>query len=332
MQEFKLYVIELENQKLFLHLSPPIQENYLFQECQLMFDFVKKNPPLQILIIFDIKEELEINFFVKFFMQQYGIQNVRGGNYTDETLSNNTLEFLNIEINTKFSDYTKYFEVFDKILNKYKTIQKNNIEEKDYNILLNKLITYNNKKKIYYLLFKNINNKNNIKNIITNIDWLRVEVEYVFNKHKVGLLNYKLLNINKYNNTIYKEIIKNIKNITNIYFLLNNNNLQIFNKLNPYLRTKFSSIKKYEKDKLVFIKNPEFLLDIFFYHHRLFHSWDNNQCNKYSNKINDLFNELTDISYTVLNIFDELNYDITHFSNLYTEENISIKYQQELNH
>ena len=130
-----------------------------------------------------------------------------------------------------------------------------------------------------------------------------------------------------------------IKNITNIYFLLDHRTfemghfpLQIFNELNPYLRTKFSSIKKYEKDEMVFIKNPEFLLDIFFYHHRLLYSWDNNQCDKYSNKINKLLNDLIDISYTVLNIFDELNYDITHFSNLYNEENNSIKYQQELTH
>jgi hypothetical protein len=154
MSNLKIYFIELENQKYFLHLSLPIYEEFLFKEIQFTFDFVKKNPPIQTLLILDIKDELEINYFVKFFMRHYGINNVRGGNYTDEILPDNIVDFLKKEINAKFSDYQIYFNNFKNILTKY---DSNQVDIEQYNILTNQILVYINKKKLYSFLFKNRN-------------------------------------------------------------------------------------------------------------------------------------------------------------------------------
>jgi hypothetical protein len=312
MSNLKIYFIELENQKYFLHLSLPIYEEFLFKEIQFTFDFVKNNPPIQTLLILDIKDELEINYFVKFFMRHYGINNVRGGNYTDEILSDNIVGFLKKEINAKFSDYQIYFDNFKNILTNY---DSNQFDNEQYNILTNQILVYINKKKLYSFLFKN-RNINNLKKIFDDFEWIQQEVEYVINKHKLGLLNYNLLNKN-YSSLQYKQILKNFKNIINIYFLLNEEQLNIY--LNPYLRTKISSIKKYDNFELISLKNPEFLLDNFFYHNRIIHNWNNEICDKQINKINDFINNLKNISYTVLNLIDELEFDIFH---IYTSESI----------
>jgi hypothetical protein len=312
---FKLYLIDLNDEKKFLYYSSSsfIDEINLFKECQLKFDFVKKYPPIQILNVFDITNELEINFFIKYYMIEYGINNVRGGNYTDEILSDNTIEFLNLEIFTKFSDYEKKNDLLN--------IHPNE-ENKEENI--NRIMVYNNKKKLYNLLFNpmtNCNlqidkdedeNINNIRNILNDFYWINQEIEYLFDKFKIGLINNRFLitNINNFNNIQYKKILKNIKNIVDIYFLLNEENLSEY--LTPYLRTKLSSIKKYNDKDLIYIYHPNFLLDNFFYHHRVIFYWNIHQFEKQISMVNHLIDDLTNISYTVLNLLDELEFDIIH--------------------
>jgi len=303
---FKLYLIDLNDEKKFLYYSSSlfVDEINLFKECQLKFDFVKKYPPIQILNVFDITNELEINFFVKYYMIEYGINNVRGGNYTDEILSDNIIEFLNLEIFTKFSDYEKKND----LLNIHPS--EENKEE-----IINKIMIYNNKKKLYNLLFNTINkdeNINNIRNILNDFYWINQEIEYLFDKFKIGLINNCFLttNINNFNNIQYKKILKNIKNIVDIYFSLNEENLSEY--LTPYLRTKLSSIKKYNDIDLIYIYHPNFLLDNFFYHHRVIYYWNINQFEKQISIVNRLIDDLTNISYTVLNLLDELEFDIIH--------------------
>jgi hypothetical protein len=186
---------------------------------------------------------------------------------------------------------------------------------------------YSNKKKIYHFLFTGFENYN-ICNIINDFFWIKNEVEYILNKQKLGILkyNYSFLN-NNYNSLRYKEIVKNIKIITNIYFLFNedilNNHLsnqksdiQNYQTINPYLRTKLSSVKKYYDEDLIFLKHPEFLLDTYFYHTRFIYYWNDDQCKDKRIIINNYIDELINISYTVFNIFDELDFDCKYYSNI----------------
>jgi hypothetical protein len=242
-------------------------------------------------------------------MIEYGINNVRGGNYTDEILSDNTIEFLNLEIFTKFSDYEKKNDLL--IIHQIE-------ENKEENI--NRIMVYNNKKKLYNLLFNPMTicnlqidkdeNINNIRNILNDFYWINQEIEYLFDKFKIGLISncFLITNINNFNNIQYKKILKNIKNIVDIYFSLNEENFSEY--LSPYLRTKLSSIKKYNDRDLIYIYHPNFLLDNFFYHHRVIFYWNIDEFEKQISMVNHLIDDLTNISYTVLNLLDELEFDI----------------------
>ena len=116
MSDFKLYAIELENRKVFLQVSIPISEELLLQQCRVMVKFVNDNPPIKIIHTIDIDDVLKINYWVKYFMRYYGIDNVRGGNYIDEILSPELMQFLRMEIGATFDDYEDDVDVFENVL------------------------------------------------------------------------------------------------------------------------------------------------------------------------------------------------------------------------
>jgi len=153
MSENILYVIALENNKYFLHLSPPIYEDYLLKECIIMYDFVKNNRPCYIESKIDLDNTsdeindivLKINYYVKYYMKKYGVNNVRGGIYTDETLPDYLLQSLYTELNITIEDYEKNIEIIENVLQTYQNKQFDLNEKRD---LENQLSKYNSIKDI----------------------------------------------------------------------------------------------------------------------------------------------------------------------------------------
>jgi len=102
----------------------------------------------------------------------------------------------------------------------------------------------------------------------------------------------------------YKHILKKMSSIVSIYLSLNEDKLEPY--LTPYLKMKFDSIKKYEDFEIIFIKKPHFILDNIFLHPQSITNWD-----KYCESSDKLLENLFDISYTILNIIQELNFDLS---------------------
>jgi len=120
----------------------------------------------------------------------------------------------------------------------------------------------------------------------------------------------------------YKHILKKINSIVSIYLSLNEYKLEPY--LTPYLKTKISSIEKYEYFEIIFIKKPRFILDNIFLHPISIKDWE-----KYSESSDKLLENLFDISYTILNIIQELNFDLSTYPEYFeTKMNYILEYNK----
>jgi len=307
MTDYKIYIIKLENNKFFLHVSLPIYEDLLFKECSLLFEFVKNNPPICIMNTIDINDVLDIDYYVKYYMRTYGIHNVRGGNYTNEIFDDNQMMFLKKEIESSFFDYDKKNEIIEDIIlnNQYKTIDEIKNEKE---IVEKKIKKYNNTKFLLSLL---TSDDEEYLYIIENLEWLKEEIDNIRLIFENNLDSKKLLELSKFKQYLpkitidrYKNILKNIKSIVTTYNSLDKQKLEPY--LTPYLNMKFSSFKKYSELESIFIKMPQFVFDNIFLHPYSITNWDD-----YYEKSHQLLENLFNISYTILNIIDELKFDLS---------------------
>uniref|UniRef100_A0A6C0HTJ2 Uncharacterized protein n=1 Tax=viral metagenome TaxID=1070528 RepID=A0A6C0HTJ2_9ZZZZ len=321
MSDYNIYIIELENNKFFLHVSLPIYKNLLFKECSLMFDFVKKNPPIFLINTVHINDVLEIDYHVKHFMRVYGIDNVRGGNYTNENLTPQQISFLKKEISISFLDYDKQNDIIEEVIQIY---QYEKFDENEKEKIEDGLKKYNNKK---YLLSLLTNDNDDYLYIIENLKWLKDEINNVrsnFENISDPKNMIELIKIRRYlpTNVIdrYKNILKKMDSIVSIYLSLDKDKLEPY--LTPYLKMKISSIKKYEDLEIIFIKKPRFILDNIFLHPYSITDWD-----KYCDSSDKLLENLFNISYTILNIIQELNFDLSTYPEYFeTKMNYILQY------
>jgi hypothetical protein len=307
MSDYKLYIIELENNKYFLHVSLPIYTELLFKECSLLFNFVKNNPPVFLINTIEINDVLEIDHHIKHFMRTYGIENVRGGSYTDEILSSQQIDLLKKEITISFFDYDKKNDMVEEIIQKY---QYQGFDDKEKEKIEEGLKKYNNKK---YLLSLLTNDNDDHLYIIDNLKWLNeeiIDIRSTFKNFSDPTKMVKSIKITRYLPIDiidrYKIILKKINSIVSIYLSLDQQKLKPY--LTPYLNTKFSSVKKYTEWETIFLKMPHFVLDNIFFHPYSITNWD-----KYYNSSNELLDNLLNISYTILNIIDELKFDLSSY-------------------
>ena len=323
MSDYKIYIIELENNKFFLHVSLPIYQELLFKECSLMFDFVKNNSPVSLINTVDINDVLEIDYHVKHFMRVYGIDNVRGGNYTDDNLTPQQISFLKKEISISFLDYDKQNDIIEEVIQTY---QDKKIDENEKEKVEEGLKRYNNKK---YLLSLLTNDNDDYLYIIENLKWLNeniIDIRSTFKNLSDTTKNVKSIKIRQYLPIDiidrYKHILKKMGSVVSIYLSLDENRLEPY--LTPYLKTKISSIKKYKELETLYIKKPHFILDNIFFHSQSITDWE-----KYSESSDKLLENLFDISYTILNIIQELNFDLSTYPEYFeTKMNYILEYNK----
>ena len=311
MTDFKLYAIELENRKVFLQVSMPIYEEFLFQECRAMFDFVKKNPPVKIIHTIDLDDVLKVNYWVKYFMRYYGIDNVRGGNYREEILSPETVEFLKREIETTMEDYEQDIELFESVLTSYNS---KNLDEEEKKRLENKLRDYNDRQTL--LKFLEIDDDALLK----DIEWIANEIinirsayesTYESKKSGYGILSSIYSRVSSSTNTLeknkYRAILKKLQSLITRYYLLNEENVLEYCG-DPYLRNKLDSFEQTKMETTVLLVNPGFTLDNFFLHPHSLMNWDHQ-----IEIVNDLIDKWLHMFYSIKNWRDELRFDLSTF-------------------
>lgn len=131
-----VYYLELENQKQFLFAPPILPDGVKSNEtdgdedarsatimltCQLLFDFVKNNPPIRIMHKTTVCDLCEVDCYVKKNMKLHGIEKVRGGTYSMEVIPDNLLAGIELELlNSNATTISTEHKIANDIINKYK--------------------------------------------------------------------------------------------------------------------------------------------------------------------------------------------------------------------
>lgn len=308
MSDLLLYAIELENKKVFLQVSPPIYQSYLFQECQIMFDFVKKNRPIAVIHTLELEDVLKVNYWVKYFMRHYGIDNVRGGNYTDEVLSEDILRFLRVEIDTTFSNYEKEIDIFEDVL---KTYLNKDLDDNEKTSLIVQNTNYKNRQNLLSLI-------KIPENIIEDLEWIKEEIVNVRNIYNnstdtttnggfsiLSKLYSRIHIINTLEKDRYKIVVNKLKNMINVYHLIDREQCYKYCS-DSYLRNRLESFERDKIDMSVLIKNPCFTLDNFFFHPYVIMDWESQ-----TGIVNNLLDNWVSMAHSILNWRDEIIFDIS---------------------
>ena len=203
---YSLYLFQLLNNKWFIVTSLPNLMDLPLSEIQtdyeVAYEFINTYPIVSIeKIQDDIADGGVINSYVKQYMKQYGIDNVRGGCYSGIALEDDVIKVITKEINFTLTDavedmnilydikseYHRAIELEDemrKILLKVAEIKhqintfivsENNKLNNDYNTFVNltdRLTEYRKMKSTVFddinWLLENIDNNENIRNIKKN--------------------------------------------------------------------------------------------------------------------------------------------------------------------
>jgi hypothetical protein len=114
----QIFVLELKNDKWFLHISNNESYKFVNFECRALYEFVRKNPPIGIFESLPIFNKFEINTLTKKYMEYYGIDNVRGGIYSDEILPDYLKKSLELEFSQSLNNYQNKVSIFDNVYKK----------------------------------------------------------------------------------------------------------------------------------------------------------------------------------------------------------------------
>jgi hypothetical protein len=329
-----LYVILLDNKKFFIYYTDTTIHDRIIIECVFLFPFVKKYGPTETTKIIEVcwnVDEFDVDKTVKKYMAKYGIDNVRGGSYQKEKLTDIQKAVLKQELEyvttsdkrppdpslkleeqmryffySQLFNYTKYYDTHEEIQKLHDEIKK---QEELYN---------NTHKKLESLLW--INDNNFKENIVYQLDKNVIK--------KIQQFHTYIIEIQPKVPTTYGErSLKRVEGST-----LNGPNrtiIELYHFLMPYFKhfyrifqeNNFDMSDFTQKDiNSVFISHPEFIFDPFVY------------LSKYNSSISFIFTEkkideaselckiFEGICYWCLNRIDEYEFDLKSIP-----ENIKLK-------
>jgi len=232
---FRIFILKLENDKWFLHISNEENFKNIKYECLVLYEYVKKNKPINVYETVHLFDKRDINTLTKKYMEYYGIDNVRGGIYKDEILP----EFLQKSLEFEFSSYNNNnrdnFDIFYNIRN------KPNLEFDDY-------INKNNK----YINLLKIGYPRVTRDFIADLEWLKDIVLDSSDDKREYLPGRSVCNDEV--NQRYRKLLDNMNFISNTYFQLD------------------EDIRKIElNNSLIY---PRFVFDFFIFHKNFNQNWE----------------------------------------------------------
>lgn len=115
----KLYVILCQNNKRLIHVTFTPRQINVLTECKIIYDFAIVNAPVHVEEEYEIEDILEVDMFIKTYMREYGIDNVRGGSYIDIVLPDHLYETLKTELSLSVEHYTNNEEMIDGLKDNY---------------------------------------------------------------------------------------------------------------------------------------------------------------------------------------------------------------------
>jgi hypothetical protein len=218
-----------------------------------MYEFTITNPPSIVYTTMKISNILEVDYNVKQFMQSYGINNVRGGSYSEEFLPDYVIKTLSRELGYNTDKYNETSIMIDDIVKKYST---------------NDWIIANVEKGYFKDLPKCISDS-----ITLELKRLQLEMDkYVFTQTKYELIKYhgkgnRRFEINKDLQNDIKWLHNRVINDVSTFANDKTQYKSVLNKLNV-IYNEFIKIKEeYPKyTPICNIEHPEFIFDKLFLH------------------------------------------------------------------
>jgi hypothetical protein len=307
MQELYLYILQLENDKILLHISSNnnLDNDYLFLQCQIIYEFAKENKPIKTMDIMKLSTLLEADYYVKRYMLHYGIENVRGGSYINKEIQPAVYKFLENELLLDSIELDEDSDIFSQIYYKYSQFNETQLQkEKDF---LKTQLEYMKSKQIFYnslcnsLKIHNLNSNFSIRqDIFTELDWMKNII------HSNSFEKLESSQIYRYR-TISK-IFEQIK--------------QTFLKLNEKLP---------DFEPIIFLQNPSTIFDTFFYHRINIPEFADKQIENLTEVADSVLSKFEYMSYFIINRMDELEYDLkSNGANYVKLMNYSVEYIEQL--
>eukprot|EP00834_Sanchytrium_tribonematis_P008953 NODE_1312_length_1372_cov_0.178319.p1 type:complete len:177 gc:universal NODE_1312_length_1372_cov_0.178319:490-1020(+) len=102
-----IYVLQLSHSKYYIGKSTNPLNRITTHIEDTRNLFIKRHKPINIISCFQSTSDFDEDNTVKEYMQKYGIENVRGGSYSNYKLSSAQIEFLSQEIQSSTNAYFK---------------------------------------------------------------------------------------------------------------------------------------------------------------------------------------------------------------------------------
>ena len=301
-----LYVLLLEDKKYFIYYTLTEIHEVVLLECKLLNSFVRKYNPINIVEQKSYIEIEDIDKYVKKYMNLFGIDNVRGGSYSNEILEDYKIKTLQSELdflkNHENNNNDMYHFLYNEIL-KYQDIT----EIEKFDIQKNKYMYHKQElEKFQYYKFNNKKYKIDFSKI-ENIQWIKNIIE---NNPENIIFNYRDLKKNECLITKYRQLIQFFKYLT---------------KLNcEYREINFGNLP------LLYFTNPIVIFDNYIFSDNVLYKNINRDdaklvCNKFEEFFYWNINQISDLEFDINNSMKNIEYknDLVHY--VYEQKTMSQK-------
>ena len=100
-----LYFVALEEDKMMLHASFKRSFEQIIADCEILYHFAKIYKPKRVVYVMENIDLYDVDKNVKIFMNMFGIDETRGGSYTDVILPKHVKQLLEAEFKVADIDY-----------------------------------------------------------------------------------------------------------------------------------------------------------------------------------------------------------------------------------
>lgn len=100
-----MYFVSLEDEHMFLYTDFKKDYNDVMKICLEKYEYVQLHKPDKVTFVMEIHDFYDVDKYVKMFMHMFGINNTRGGSYTDIVLPDSSIEAIEREKDITTIDY-----------------------------------------------------------------------------------------------------------------------------------------------------------------------------------------------------------------------------------
>lgn len=295
-KHFLLYVLQLSNDKYYVHVDcdKHVDLQTIYLSAAIKSPIVRENMPVKQLIEkTSISNVSQVDAKVKEYMMKYGYDNVRGGSYSEKTLTSEQINVVQRELICASSlSFTNDIGIIHKFINEYSSqLLCMNTDERNLHIktIQEQYQKFEKEKREYENLHQIMDEICVGEPLIKKLDFLKGQCQIIYKaytcpmppspQHFMGHRESQIII------DIYRILCKKFKQLS-----------QIFNITYPDANDKID---------MILTKNPEFVLDDFIFHK---HYVANKQrydmverlLNQYVFMCNKLINRLEEYKHSVM--------------------------------